>query len=150
MVLSPYSIAVVPPEAPPPILGNPKKKLVLDLQLADLLAAVTVGAIRAAIEDQTGEAPGFFVLTHVHAWGPTAPSSDSQVLLQDLVFGTQSRGDSTTTLRARAGFAVPRNVQHTYRPADASVGLFQVTLTPHVVTQFFICRVGVVYWGLGD
>jgi len=141
-------VAVVPQKAPPCVALNPRRHLVLDVDVASAASVflVTGTVIHNQIFAQTATilTSNYFTLEYIHVWGPTAVGAQSSVTISDPKFGTRSTGDSTSTDRARAGIMWPKVVQETYGP---SAGGTLATVNTSGAADALTLRIGVTYWG---
>ena len=147
--MAPYSIAVTPPGLPPVVAANPKREAVIDIDqtFVGTTAEITTNILRTALGAQTGVqiADLHMVIRYVHVWlAPTIGSADS-VTLEDPVFNTRSTGDSSNTVRARAGFFYPKNVQRHMGPSVPGTTSV-ASLESSTQDIAYTARIGVTYW----
>lgn len=152
--LTPYTTSVVPPSVPPPVNRNPKRTLVLDLDISAVSPAtsynLTYAILRTLIEVQTGVPSNkvYFIVNHLHVWGDLTPDASSSISVTDLKYGTTMVGDNTVAVRSRAGLQWPKNAQFVIAPTDTSASVFAV-FGAFVAPAQLTARIGVTYWGQG-
>lgn len=151
--LTPFSLAVTPSTGPPPVATNPKRSLVLDLQMAAATGVtmnLTYQILRDAVTAQTRQDGQhiYFVVEYLHVWGKLSPSASASISVMDVKYGTVSTGDNTTTDRARAGIMWPKNAQFVIAPTDPNISVFS-TIFNFVAPETVTVRCGIRYWGQG-
>lgn len=148
--LCPFSRVVTPATVPPPVNRNPKRHLVVDLDVRTTTLeplTLAVANVRDAIAAMTGSIPTdvYFLLEYVHVWGPVTNAGANSLYLTDKLYGTATSSDNTVTTRARAGVMYPKNVQKTFGPeilGSSALVSAQSSLSDADLTF----RVGVTYW----
>lgn len=146
--LQPFPVAVVPPKAPPTVVLNPKRKVVLDIDLIGVTPTnVTLLQLRQAVTAQMGigSSTTHFVVEYCHAWGSVDPTTAEGLVLTESRFSIKSSGDSTVVDRARAGISYPKNVQPHFGPSDADATVVFAVSQTGTPTSLTI-RVGVICW----
>lgn len=150
--LTPYSVTIVPAAAPPPVARNPKRHIVLDLDVimpatGDYI--LTVDNIRQAIANQTsvGGVP-LFVIEYIHAWGAITPAGNASLAIICSKYSTTSAGDNTTMLRPRVGLMYPKNAQYMV-PASTTNTTPVAALGLAAPATDITLRIGLTYWGSG-
>lgn len=156
--LIPRPLSQTPPADPPSVVGNPVRKIVVDLFLSVPGAApgtlnLTIGTIRNQILGQTGLPVNKvnFQIRLINAWitglvGGAAPNTVSLKLV-DLAYQFEVRDDPAPYVNARVGIWYPKSIMKTVLATDADAPICTIFQTGSTTNVGTTVRVHCMYWG---